>query len=293
MRKGLIWFFLIATGVSLSACRRGGSADASKDSQVTDSQDSSESDNILYQQIMDRLTKAKNYQTDMELPQWISYTENKYQNKEKGKEFYYLYNEDYETFDMFYLYGDAVIYCVSDGAEQTVMLADQERASVVPWTIYCMQPGGYGMDISGADLNNDGTEEMLVKVTDEENNVLLYIFDFVEWRDLSPYYSELFFYEDRDYSAEREYFYYEYGVAVNEAINEAYLERGTEPEREITDAKEGIWFGFPDINHYSAYITNESKLGFNYYCRDWKCNIIFDFTGEGCAIERIKVQVYE
>lgn len=246
-----------------------------------------------YIEIYEALSEARNTQDQQEVPEWITYTKTAYDSESMGREFVYRYNEQYDSFDCFYVYEDVVIGCVYNGDEQIVTIAFDGRAVDVPWKIYHLYPYAFGLQIRKSDVTKDGNKDLLVSVRDEESNEICYIFDLYNQRDLSPYYARREYNGTSGYSFIKEYLYYEYGQPIAEAVNEEMSRQGTEEYRLTADEDKGVSLEGVELYRYMAYITSEGQLKLIYTYANgetfWKCKVLFDISGAGCRIEDISV----
>lgn len=246
-----------------------------------------------YIEIYEALSEAGNTQDQRDIPEWITYTKTVYDSESKGRKFVCRYNEEYDSFDCFYVYEDVVIRCVYSGKEQIVTVAFDGRAVDVPWTIYHLSPYAFGLQIRKSDVTKDGNKDLLVSVTDEEGNVICYIYDLYNQRDISPYYACREYNETSGYSFTKEYLYYEYGQSIAEAVNEEMSRHGTEEYRIMADEDKGVCLKENEFYQYMTYMTGEGQLNLIYtYVKGeifWECKVLFDISEAGCRIGDISV----
>lgn len=289
MRKTVIFFLLLS--VLLTGCL--------KNSQGKKAETEGECETYIdgtdekYNEIYEKLSEARNTVSKLEVPDWIMYTKTAYDSEERGREFVYCYNEENDSFDCFYVYEDVVIYCTYDGTKQIVTIAYNGSAIEVPWRIYHIYPNAFGLEIRKSDVTKDGNKDLLVSVTDEENNVIHYIFDLQKQKDISPYYAKEEYSEASGYSFTREYLYYEYGQPIAEAINAELVRQGTKENSISADKEKGLQVGGSEFYRHTTYITKEGQLRLVYtYVKSeliWECRVLFDITENGCSIADISV----
>ena len=87
------------------------------------------------------------------------------------------------------------------------------------------------------------------------------------------------------------YFYYDYGLEISNAINDAFISEGLEPE--VTIPAEGEGVGMWTESSYDSGIKSDGSIKFWYNSRNWSCEIVFAFTQEGCIIDSIEVDVHK
>lgn len=244
-----------------------------------------------FTEVYGKLARAKrgDFGTDKEVPEWILGVKEQFDDEEHGKTLYYTYNEDYDTFSVIYDCGDVVAYCVDEGGYmQTLVFDGKPEFGYGGWVV----GRGDVLQMVTRDVNGDGIDELVVTVTDVEENTLIVVFSLSGNQVISPCTSKVESYVGK-YDGESKkivLFDYNIGKQIHEVVNKAYKDAKISKTMHIPSENAGS-VKMADNAKYKFELMADNRLKLIYTLDDLECEVYFVVEEDKSVVDDIQVNL--
>lgn len=203
---------------------------------------------------------------------------------------YALYNEETDAYDVFMEYDGFVLHNEGNGNSSYVINTNTGNRWPLNAALYAT-PDNEGGSVEAwlFDLNGDGEDEFIVKVTADDGNDLIFVENVKEHRDISPFYNIA---QPKDKEAENisyiAAFDYVYGKEIYETVNAFYKEAGIGTRLSIPREENQV-IRFLKDSSYHCELTDDNRLRLMCETDELSVEAYFSFGGGDCTLDSVEV----